>query len=88
AVQGAGVPELADAVAAHGARPADNPEVADRQRRREHHILQTMLLDRLRVAIDDAMGDPTALLEALVARETDPYTEAERLMTAIVRGEG
>jgi hypothetical protein len=47
-----------------------------------------MLLDRLRVAIDDAMGDPTALLEALVARETDPYTEAERLMTAIVRGEG
>jgi LAO/AO transport system kinase len=88
AVRGTGVTELVEAVAAHAARPTNHPDVAQRQRQREAHILKTMLLDSLGEAITQAMGDPTELLEALVERRTDPYTEAQRLMTAILRGEG
>ena len=45
-------------------------------------------VDSLRGALEDAMGDSTALLDALVARDTDPYTEAQRLIATIVRGKG
>ena len=87
AVRGTGVPELAEAVTAHGALPADHPDVAHRHRQREAHILRTMLLDSLGDAITRAMGDPTELLEALVERRSDPYTEAQRLMETILNGE-
>ena len=88
AIRGTGIAELAEAVAKHGDLPQDHPDVAQRQRQREAHILRTMLLDTLGEAINDVMGDPTELLEALVARRTDPYTEAQRLMVEILRGEG
>ncbi len=47
-----------------------------------------MVLENLRDLLTTVMGDPTTLLDDLIARRTDPYTEAKRLMESIVRGQG
>ncbi len=90
AVDGRGVDELAQAIAAHGERAQGAPEVTERRRRRELHILESLVMDQLTVAMRERIGDAAqraALLDALSSRATDPYTEARRIVGEIRRGE-
>src|SRR5690606_18467049 len=83
ATEGVGVAELADAIAAHGRYLPASGEAAQRDRRRAEHILERLVLDRLQVEVARAMAEDDGrdgLLARLVARETDPYSEAERLV--------
>ena len=89
ALDGRGVAELVEAIAAHAERPTSAPEVAERRRRRELHILEALVLDRLTTSMREAMGDGPerqALLDALSTRATDPYSEADRIVAEIRSG--
>jgi LAO/AO transport system kinase len=85
-----GVAELVDAIAAHEAHAQDaDSDAPERLRRREAHILESLIRDRLVERMAEALGDaPTrrALLERLVARETTPYAEAQRVLDGLLRG--
>ena len=86
---GQGVTELLTAVSAHKARLASGEGRQDRQRRREAHILETLVRDRLVGAMNAALGETdqrNALFDRLVSRETDPYTEADRLVDELLNG--
>ena len=90
AVRGEGIDELARAVAAHGEAMAASDTRQEQLRRREGHILTSLLRDRLTERMERALeagAGREALLERLVARETDPYTEAEKLLETLLHGE-
>lgn len=84
---GQGVPELLEAVAAHRDKMLAGEGLQDRKRRREAHILETLVRDRLVNAMQSALGsaeDKNQLFDRLAARETDPYTEADRLVAELL----
>lgn len=86
AVQDAGVAELVAAIAQHRASIPPG-EAALRERRRVAHILESLVKDRLLDVMDEALaadGGRDALLDRLAARETDPYTECERILRGIL----
>ncbi len=96
APQGVGVDRLVETVTRHRAymaAPGSTLKEA-RDREREAHVLRSLARDHLTVALETALaateGGAEALLDKLVARSTDPYTEAARLVSAVVevlRGE-
>jgi len=94
ALRGEGVAELAQAIEDHGAflertsRPGG--EGLSRQRRREGHGLDSLILDRVMAAvgaaIDASEGGRWALYDRLIHRDTDPYTEADRILGEVLQG--
>jgi LAO/AO transport system kinase len=87
APRGQGVPELIDAITKHGALAKDDVSVRQRLRTREEYILESLIVDRLSSAMSSAMGDKHTreeLLDALLERRTDPYTEADRIVAILV----
>lgn len=87
AVTGEGVEELAAAIDAHGERGDAEGERLHRARRREAHVLETLVLDRLLDRLGHVRGDEAeadVLLDRLIARETDPYSEAERILEELL----
>jgi len=77
-----GIGPLADAIAAHGA--LRGPEAKDRARSRARHILESLVWDRVSAAFDRALGpQEAATLDAIVRRELDPWSEADRLLGLI-----
>ena len=89
APRGEGVPELVQAIADHAALPADADKVIARRRRREEHVLESLVGDALAEAMAEQLGEADAraeLLDRLVSRETDPYTESRRILRELLRG--
>lgn len=83
-----GVAALVDAIDAHQAQlPAAEADARDR--RRAAHVLESLvrdeLLDAMATALDAGDGRD-ALLERLVRRDTDPYTESARIVRALLGG--
>lgn len=95
ALRGEGVDELAQAIEDHSAflartaRPGG--EGRARQRRREAHGLDSLILDRVMAAVgerlDASEGGRWGLYDRLVRRDTDPYTEADRILDELLRGD-
>ena len=84
---GQGVPELLAAVSAHKATIERGDRRQERKRRREAHVLKTLVRDRLVDAMHAALGDQDEqdeLFDRLAARETDPYTQADRLVRKLL----
>ncbi|MEZ4268667.1 MAG: methylmalonyl Co-A mutase-associated GTPase MeaB [Myxococcota bacterium] len=85
-----GVADLVEAIAAHDTHGrAAGSDAAERLRRREAHILESLIRDRLVERMVEALGDAAtrrALLDRLVARETTPYAEAQRVLDELLRG--
>jgi len=91
ATRGEGVPALVAAIEAHREHIADGDAGAARARARAARALEGILLDMLRQRVSDALAGRAGaheLLDRLVARQTDPYTEAERLLAAIAPIDG
>ena len=89
ALDGRGLDDLVAAIADHGALPADDDAAAARRLARQAHVLEALVLDGLTSALQRALGDGIqrqALYERLAARETDPYTESERLLRELLGG--
>lgn len=82
APKGEGVGALVETVEAHRQHLEQSGEGASRARRSAAHVLESLVRDelvgRMSAAIDAIGRD--ALLERLVARDTDPYSEAERIL--------
>ncbi len=90
AVYGQGLPELAAAIDAHAAALPSTGEALERRRRREAHVLESLIRDRLverMAAALDAGDGREALLDRLASRETDPYTEADRVLEVLLDGQ-
>ncbi|MGM0577329.1 MAG: methylmalonyl Co-A mutase-associated GTPase MeaB [Myxococcota bacterium] len=90
AVRGEGIPDLLKAVHDHQDRPSDDAAKVARLRDRAAHVLETIVRDHLVERMAEALGpreDQHALLDRLIARDTDPYTEANRVLAEILRGE-
>lgn len=84
---GQGVPELMDAIRAHRESLKTSEDQVYRRRRREAHVLETLVRDQLVRAMETVLGDQAAqdaLYDRLADRETDPYTEADRLVAALL----
>lgn len=93
APRGEGVDTLIEAIEAHRVCLEDAAEndSADVARRREEHVLASIVRDRLVDLAEAALGnmsDRDALLDRIVRRETDPYTEADRLVAALLGSNG
>ncbi len=89
ALRGDGVAELVSAVDGHAAHLADHDEAAMRDQRREDHILTSLVRDALADALDahlEREGGRQALLARLITREADPYSEAARIVAALLAG--
>lgn len=79
ATDGSGVPDLWNAVGGHREHLAESGELKVRRRRRAAHDLAAAL----RANIDQSLtsNEPTSdLLDAIVARRTDPWSGADRLL--------
>jgi LAO/AO transport system kinase len=88
---GQGVDELLTAVSAHKNQAQSEERLQERKRRREAHILETLVRDRLVDAMHSALGDQeakNALFDRLAARETDPYTQADLLVSQLLNADG
>ena len=90
ALQDEGVADLVTAIAEHQAhlRPE---EAAARARRREGHVLASLVRDRLLDAMERTLAagaGKEALLDRLAARTTDPYTECERILAELLPRHG
>lgn len=88
---GQGVDELLTAVSAHKNQTQSEERLQERKRRREAHILETLVRDRLVDAMHSALGDQeakNALFDRLAARETDPYTQADLLVSQLLNADG
>jgi len=86
AVRDEGVDALVTAIAEHRASVPEG-EAAARDRRRVEHVLLTLVKDRLVDVLEAALGDDAgrdAVYERLLARQTDPYTECERILHEIL----
>lgn len=85
-----GVDRLVTAIETHRVfihSPGNDVQHA-RLRAREGHVLRSIARDQLVAALEDAFnnvpGGPDALLERLLQRETDPYSEADLLVRAVI----
>jgi LAO/AO transport system kinase len=84
ATTGQGIDELAHAVARHREQGARNPALKhQRSLRRAGAELRDILVDRMRQDAERAVAARPDLVEALVARRTDPYTAAEEVMRSL-----
>jgi len=80
-----GIETLAAALFAHRERVQAVPD--ERARSRARHLLESLVRDRISVAFDRALAPrEREILDALVARQSDPWTEAERLFE-LIRGQ-
>lgn len=80
-----GIADLVQAFEAHRAQLTVDPEAArQRGRLRARHVLESLVRDQVSAALDAAIAADAQVLDAVAARERDPWTEAERLF-AIVR---
>jgi LAO/AO transport system kinase len=79
ASEGAGVDAVADAVLGHRGFLEASGELNLRRRRRAAHDLAMAIRGNIDNSIDS--DEPTAdLLDTIVARRTDPWTAADRLL--------
>lgn len=86
ALRDEGLDELVRAIADHRASVPPG-EAAERERRRVAHVLLTLVKDRLVDVLEGLLGDGAdraTLYDRLLARETDPYSECERLLDEIL----
>ena len=84
---GQGVTELLAAVNAHKRHLQTGAGLKERKRRREAHVLETLVRDRLVDAMHMALGDDeakNALYDRLASRETDPYTQADLVVKQLL----
>lgn len=80
-----GIETLAVALDAHRERVLRLPD--ERARSRARHLLESLVHDRVSAAFDQAIAsNERAILDALVARRSDPWTEAERIFE-LIRGQ-
>ena len=85
AIRGEGVPAVTEAIHAHREHRAASVDATARDRARQRHILLGLVRDvvmRSAEAAVDAEGE--ALLNALIAHQTDPYSEADRFAEALL----
>ncbi len=85
ATTGSGVQELVDAIASHQARH-ETEALQQRARQRETHILEQRVVGALLAHVQQLLGDESeqrSLAQRLVDRETDPYSEADRLLKSL-----
>ncbi len=88
APQGAGVPDLVEALEAHGRHLEQSGEAAQRRAGRARSRLLALLEGRFRRAVEARAPEPDGLEEAVrsVAERTeDPYAAADRLFEGVVR---
>ena len=90
APQNVGVDRLVETIDRHHAflSTPGATEQLERQRAREEHVLTSLVRDRLVSAMEEVIRsspeDAEALWDALAARDTDPFTEAEHLVARVV----
>lgn len=88
ALRGDGVEDLAKAVADHAEYLPSSGRAQEFARRREAHVMESLLRDRLMTAATRVMeagdGGRDALLDRLASRESDPYTEADRILEVLL----
>jgi LAO/AO transport system kinase len=84
AIDGRGIDELYDAIAAHRAHLESDGELTKRRGARLRDELRAIVLERLARRVDDVCtGDAfESLVNEIVARDVDPYTAADRLLGA------
>ncbi len=82
ATDGRGIDELFAAIAAHRAYLESDGALASRRAARQRDELRAIVLERLARRVEDVCAGATfdALVDAVVAREVDPYTAADRLL--------
>jgi LAO/AO transport system kinase len=91
ATTGAGVDALAALLRGLAATvgPGADARAAERARKRARHVLEGIARDRFATAFEQALaragGD--AFLDRVALRKSDPWTEAERLLAEVLRGE-
>jgi LAO/AO transport system kinase len=88
APQGAGVPELVQALESHGRFLEESGEAAARRAGRARSRLLALLEGRFRRAVEARAPEPDGLEEAVravAARAEDPYAAADRLFEGVVR---
>jgi GTPase len=88
APQAAGVPELVQALEAHGRFLEESGEAAARRAGRARSRLLALLEGRFRKAVEARAPEPDGLEEAVrsvAARAEDPYAAADRLFEGVVR---
>jgi GTPase len=88
APQAAGVPELVQALEAHGRFLEESGEAAARRAGRARSRLLALLEGRFRRAVEARAPEPDGLEEAVrsvAARAEDPYAAADRLFEGVVR---
>ena len=81
--KGVGLEELITTIDAHWAHLNASGDINRRRRGREQFLLRNALRDRIARRMDaaldkDGLGDQ--LVDALIARETDPYTAADKVL--------
>ena len=83
ATRGEGVPEVVDAVERHRAFLVESGEMARREEARVAHELDAILRDALVARLVRRVSPETyqAVVHRIVARELDPYTAAQELMS-------
>ncbi|MCB9733489.1 MAG: methylmalonyl Co-A mutase-associated GTPase MeaB [Deltaproteobacteria bacterium] len=87
ATRGDGVDEVIAAVEAHAAFAEASSYARDRARLRMAHVLESVVIGRLRERYAAALGDEataTARLDALLARDRDLYAEADALLAQVL----
>lgn len=86
AIQGEGIPELADHLTAHyEALEATENGLESRKEARNHHVLLTILRAQLGDLTEAAMKEKgQSLLDGLNDRSLDPYEAAETLLKDIL----
>jgi LAO/AO transport system kinase len=86
AIEGRGVPELAEAIDRHRVHLQASGELAQRERERLAHELESRLVERLLSGLLDHVGQPAlrATLDRLVARELDPASAARDLSDEVM----
>ncbi len=81
ATQGEGISDLAEAVDNHSAHLGTGPEGERRARLRHRHAIMDRVYERLRRRADGLITED--LVDAVMARETDPYTAAMSLTEGV-----
>ena len=83
ATRGEGVPEVVDAVERHRAFLVESGEMARREEARVAHELDAILRDALVARLVSRVSPETyqAVVHRIVARELDPYSAAQELMS-------
>lgn len=90
ATSGDGVDRLVEAIEAHAAFAPTSAHAIARARFRMEHVLEAVVLGRLRERLEAALGDEAARnerLDALIARDRDLYCEAEALFARVLGSE-